>query len=100
MTVRAPFLPSYGTTQNVSPAAASASATMGFGNKTIRVRNTGTTNMMYFRTGAGSATATAADMPVGPGESVYISKPQDHDTVAYISASGTTASITAGEGGY
>lgn len=103
MTIRAPFKPHYGSTQNVSPAAASAAITIGQGEKTIRVRNTGATNIMYFRTGlasAGTVIATAADMPVAPGESVYIEKPQDHDTLAHISADGTTASITSGEGGY
>lgn len=103
MTIRAPFKPHYGSTQNVSPAAASAAITIGRGEKTIKVRNTGATNIMYFRTGLasdGTVTATSADVFVGPGESIYIEKSQDHDTLATISASGTTASIMSGEGGF
>lgn len=103
MTIRSPFQPTYGSNQNPSPAAGSATITIGKGNKTLRVRNTGATNVMYFRTGQaslGTVTATSADMPVYPGEVVYIEKPQDHDTVATISAAGTTASIMAGEGGF
>lgn len=102
MTIRAPFKPHYGSNQVVSPAAGSASITIGKGDKTIRVRNTGATNVMYFRTGfaADGVTATTADVPVSPGETVYIEKPMDHDTLATISASGTTANIMSGEGGF
>ena len=103
MTIRSPFRPHYGSNQNPSPAAGSATITIGRGDKTLRVRNTGVTNAMYFRTGIAAdanVTATTADMPVYPGETVYIEKPQDHDTVATISAAGTTASIMSGEGGF
>lgn len=105
MTIRSPFQPRYGSTQTVNPAAASAQITIGGGNKSIRVRNTGA-NIGSFRTGravevggAANVVATAADMPVAPNETVTIEKPQDHDTLAYISATGTTFVITAGEGG-
>lgn len=103
MTVRAPFLPRYGSNQSVSPAAASAVITIGKGNKTIRAVNTGATNVMHFRTGKasdGTVTATAADVCVLPGKEIDIEKPEDHDTLAYISAAGTTAQFMAGEGGY
>jgi len=103
MTIRSPFKPHYGSNQVVSPAASSATITIGKGDKTIRVRNTGATNVMYFRTGLaldGTVTATTADVPVSPGETVYIEKPMDHDTLATISASGTTANIMSGEGGF
>jgi len=103
MTIRSPFRPHYGSNQNPSPAAASATITIGRGDKTLRVRNTGATNVMYFRTGIaadGAVTASSADMPVYPSETVYIEKPQDHDTVATISAAGTTASVMSGEGGF
>ena len=103
MTIRSPFRPHFGSNQNPAPAAASATITIGKGDKTLRVRNTGATNVMYFRTGKasnGTVTATAADMPVYPGETVYIEKPQDDDTVATISAAGTTASVMSGEGGF
>lgn len=103
MTVRSPFKPHYGSNQSISPAAASASITIGRGEKTIRIRNTGATNPLYFRTGLlsdGTVTATTADVPVYPSETVYIEKPQDHDTLATISAAGTTASVMSGEGGF
>lgn len=102
MTIHSSFQPHYGSTQTVTPAAASATITIGKGNKTIRVHNAGATNPGFFRTGLasdGTVTATAADMPVYPGETVYIEKPQDHDTLAHISAAGTTFVITSGEGG-
>lgn len=102
MTVYSPFQPKYGAKQSIAPAAGSAFITIGVGNKTLRVRNTGTTNVMQFRTGKASdgvVTATASDMPVYPGEVVYIEKPQDHDTLASISAAGTTADVIPGEGG-
>jgi hypothetical protein len=102
MTILSNFRPQYGSTQTFSPAAGSATITIGKGCKTLRVKNTGATNVMQFRTGMssdGTVTATAADMPVYPGEVVYIEVPQDHDTLAHISAAGTTAVATAGEGG-
>ena len=103
MTIRAPFIPKYGSNQVVTPAAASASITVGAGNRTIRVRNSGATNIGYFRTGLssdGTVTATTADVPVSPGETVYIEKPPAHDTLAHISASGTTFQVMCGEGGF
>lgn len=103
MTIRSPFRPHFGSNQNISPAGVPVSITIGFGSKTLRVRNTGATNVMYFRTGVaseGTVTATTADMPVYPGETVYIEKPQDHTTVSTVSAAGTTASIMSGEGGF
>lgn len=103
MTIRAPFKPHYGSNQVVSPGAASAEITIGKGDKTIRIRNTGSTNPMFFRTGNsanGTVTATTADVPVSPGETVYIEKPQDDDKLAHISAAGTTANIMSGEGGF
>jgi subtilase family serine protease len=102
MTIHSNFQPKYGSTQTASPGAGSATLTIGKGNKTLRVKNTGATNAAFFRTGLasdGTVTATAADMPVFPGEVVYIEKPQDHDTLAHISAAGTTITVTVGEGG-
>lgn len=101
MTVRAPFKPRYGSNQVVTPAAVSASITIGKNDKSIRVVNTGA-NIGYFRTGQvsdGSVTATTADVPVASGQSIIIEKPQDHDTLAHISAAGTTFQVMSGEGG-
>lgn len=102
MTIHSSFLPKYGATQTFSPASTSAVITVGLGSKTLRLRNTGATNPMFVRTGRtadATVVATAADMPLYPGEVVYIGKDQDHDTLAFISASGTTATVTPGEGG-
>lgn len=102
MTIRSPFKPRYGSNQVVAPAAASASITIGKGDKSISVSNTGA-NVGYFRTGLasdGTVTATTADVPVPSGTTRIIEKPQDHDTVAHISASGTTFNVMSGEGGF
>jgi hypothetical protein len=102
MTINSNFRPQYGSTQSVSPAAASAQVTIGKGSKTMRVKNTGATNPMFFRIGSsanGTVTATAADMPVYPGEVVYVAKDESFDVLAHISAAGTTAVITQGDGG-
>lgn len=101
MSVLAPFKPHFGTNQVLTPAAASAAVTIGFGDKSIRICNSGAA-VGYFRTGIaadGTVTATTADVPVLPGESLVIEKPQDHDTLAHISATGTTFQVMSGEGG-
>lgn len=101
MTALAPFKPHQGSNQVVTPAAASAVITIGKGDKSIRVCNSGAA-VGYFRTGIaadGEVTATTADVPVLPGESLVIEKPQDHDTLAHISATGTTFQVMSGEGG-
>lgn len=101
MTIRSPFQPHYGSNQVVTPAAASAAITIGFGNKSIMVCNTGV-NIGYFRTGRaadGTVTATTADVPVPSGQTRIIEKPQDHDTLAHISAAGTTFQVMSGEAG-
>lgn len=101
MTVRAPFKPHYGTNQVITPAAASAVVTIGKGDKSIRVCNSGAA-IGYFRTGIaseGTVTATTADTPVLAGQVLVIEKPQDHDTLAHISATGTTFQVQSGEGG-
>lgn len=102
MTIQSNFQPKYGSTQTAAPAVGSAVLTIGAGNRTLRVKNTGATNPMFFRTGLasnGTVTATAADMPVYPGEVVYVGKDPLHDTIAFISAAGTTMTVTAGDGG-
>jgi len=103
MTIRAPFKPHYGSNQVVAPAAASATITISSDDKTVRVRNSGAANIGYFRTGKladGAVAATTADVPVAPGETVYIEKAEGHDTLAHISAAGTTFQVMTGEGGF
>lgn len=97
MTVKAPFAPAYTQGQTVTAAAAAASITIGKGAKSICLTNTGS-NVGYVRTGASGIVATAADYPVPAGIQVVISKPDDHDTLSYISASGTTLHAIPGEG--
>lgn len=101
MTIRSPFKPHYGTNQVVAPAAASAFITIGKGDKSIRVVNSGAA-IGYFRTGLvsdGAVAATVADVAVDKGTSLVIEKPQDHDTLAHISPTGTTFQVMSGEGG-
>ena len=101
MSAMQPFNPRWGSNQQVSPAAGSASITVSGQTKQIHVENTGTTNAMWIRTGNsanGTVTATTADFRVSPGTVEVITKPQDDDRLAYISASGTTAEIIEGEG--
>ena len=99
MTLHTPFQPRQGANAVVSPAASSAESTIGKGNKSIRFSNSGA-NICYVRVGTGTQTATTADMPVLSGESIVIEKAEAADTVAYISASGTTLNIQPGEGGF
>lgn len=97
MTINAPFCPAYTQGKTVSPAAAAASTTIGKGAKNLCLTNTGS-NICYVRTGVSDIEATAADYPVPGGAQVVISKDEQHDTLSYISASGTTLHAIPGEG--
>jgi hypothetical protein len=99
MTVKQPFNPRYGATQPVTAGAASANVTIDAQctSKQLRICNTGT-GLAYIRVGAGAQVATAADYPVPPNNITIITKDQQHDSLAYISAAGTTLLITPGEG--
>lgn len=102
MTIHSNFQPKYGSTQDLTAAAASQEATIGAGCKTLRIKNLDAANPASVRTGKasdGTVTATAADVTLDAGEVRYIAKPQDHDTLAYISALGATLRVEAGEGG-
>jgi hypothetical protein len=103
MTIQSNFQPRYGSGQIASPAVGSATLTIGKDNRTLRIKNTGATNPMSFRTGrASDGTVTAVvntDPTLYPGEVMYIAKPPDHDTLAYVSTAGTTMHVIAGEGG-
>lgn len=99
MTIRAPFQPKRGANQVLTPAAASASASIDPVAKSVRLVNSGTTNICHVRIGAGAQTATVADLPVLPGQSIIVSKGDGEDTLAHISASGTTLHVQTGEGG-
>jgi len=99
MTIQAPFGPHYGSGVTVAPSGTSASSARGLGSKSLVITNLSTTVVSYVRTGQGAATATTADYPILPNTQIVLSKPQDHDTVAYVTG-GSTGSlhIMAGEG--
>jgi hypothetical protein len=93
-----PFAPSYGRTQIVTAGASSASISIGLGVKNLMILNTGA-NIGYIRVGVGAQTATTADFPIRNGANpISITKAEEADTLAYISAAGTTFIITPGEG--
>lgn len=106
MTVASPFQPKKGANQKVTATTTSATIGIGVGNKSLRVANAGSV-VGYFRTfklADGAETASAADTPVLPASAasstLVIEKPQDHDTVAYVSDSATTTlHFQSGEGG-
>lgn len=92
------FNASRGANQVVTPAAVSASVAIDAVAKSVRLVNSGA-NICYVRIGAGAQTATTADIPVRAGSDLVVSKGDGEDTVAYISAAGTTLNIQTGEGG-
>lgn len=94
-----PFFPHYGTNQVLTAGAASAAFSIDKQDKQVRVANTGA-NKAYFRTydsAAGTPAASAADYCVPAGAVATVSK-QCHNTIAVISASGTTLEVITGEG--
>lgn len=98
MTVRAPFQGQRGGNQVTTPGAASASVTLTRGTKSVRLVNAGA-NICHVRIGTGAQTATTSDTPVLAGQSLIVTKADDDDTLAHISATGTTLHIQCGEGG-
>lgn len=99
MSVRAPFNPRRGSNQVLTPAAGSASIAIDAQAKSVRLVNSGATNICHVRIGVGAQTATTADLPVLPGESIIVSKGDGENTLAHISAAGTTLHVQTGEGG-
>lgn len=95
--IETPIEPAMGTGAEVSPAAASASATIATGYRQLILSNLGA-NVCYVRTGLTTATATSADYCVPPGLQTVITIPPVHDKIAYISATGTTLHYQLGEG--
>lgn len=97
MSALQPFNPRYTSGQTVAPAALSAAITIGKGEKQVRLTNTGAAEC-YVRLGVAGVVATAADYLVRAGTEAVITKDQDHDTLAHISATGTTLNVMVGEG--
>jgi hypothetical protein len=99
MTQATTFAPKYGSGVTVSPGAVSANSALGQNNKSLCITNLSLTVVSYVRTGNAGLTATAADYPIPPSAQVSISKPDDHDYIAYIApATGGSIHIMAGEG--
>jgi hypothetical protein len=95
-----PFSPQYGSNQVVTAGASSAAKSINKDSKQVRVVNTGA-NKGYFRiydSSNGAQAATIADCPVVAGTAVTVTKGGNQDTIAYISASGTTLEVMTGEG--
>lgn len=93
-----PFNPHRGANQVVTPAAASASIAIEANAKSVRLVNSGA-GICYVRIGTGAQTATTADTPVRAGSEVVVMKAEGEDTLAHISAAGTTLNVQPGEGG-
>jgi hypothetical protein len=100
MSINQTFGPAYGRGVVVaSVTTTSAASAVGFGDKSLVVTNTGSTNAVYLRTGLSDAVATTADYCLMPSAQVSISKPQDHTHVAYITAASTSSlHVIPGEG--
>jgi hypothetical protein len=98
MTIRAPFQGARGANQVTTPAAASASVSIDAKAKSVRLVNSGA-NICYVRIGTGAQTATTADLPVRAASEVVVQKAEGEDTLAHISAAGTTLNVQTGEGG-
>jgi len=91
------FYPDRGTNQVTTPGAVSASVAINAVSKAVRVVNSGA-NICYVRVGSGAQTANTSDTPVRSGESIILGKGDGDDTLAHISAAGTTLHVQTGEG--
>lgn len=98
MTMRAPFNPQRGANQVTTPGAASAEVSINPVSKSVRLVNSGA-NICHVRIGTGTQTATIADTPILSLGELILSKADGEDTIAFISAVGTTLHIQTGEGG-
>lgn len=92
------FNPIRGGNTVATPAAASASIAISAVSQSVRLVNSGA-NICHVRIGSGAQVATTADLPVRAGSEIIVSKGDGDDTLAHISAAGTTLHIQAGEGG-
>lgn len=105
MTAIQPFAPKLDSTVALSPGVASATAVVDPDKscKQLRFINTGA-NICYVRTfNSANATeaakaATAVSFPIAANSVTTITKHQTNDSIAYISALGTTLLVTPGEG--
>lgn len=93
-----PFCPRRGSNQVTTPGAASASVNLDASAKSIRLVNSGA-GICHVRIGTGAQTATTADLPVRAGSEIIVRKGDGENTLAHISAAGTTLHVQTGEGG-
>ena len=98
MAAHTPFSPQAGSNQILTAGAASLSTTLHPVAKSVRCVNVGS-NICHVRIGEGAQTATTLDVPVRALSEVILNKGDGQDTLAYISASGTTLHVQVGEGG-
>lgn len=98
MSIRAPFEPRRGANQSFGITPVSGSTNIDPDAKSVRLVNSGA-NLCYIRIGAGSQTASSADMVILGNSSVVVSKGDGDDTIAAISPAGTTLHVQTGEGG-
>lgn len=98
MAVYAPFNAKRGDNQVLTATATSQSVTIDAVAKSVRILNGGL-SVAHVRVGTGAQTATTADTPILGNSDLVISKGDGEDTLAYISAVGTTLHVQTGEGG-
>jgi hypothetical protein len=99
MSVIQAIAPVFGSNQIVTANSSSQSTPINASAPQVRVVNTGA-NKAYVRTYSSSGpaqSATTADFVVLPNMASTFTK-SNHDTLAYISASGTTLEIISGDG--
>lgn len=78
---------------SASTTTASGTLPLAANKRFVRVVN-GSTSICYCTTGSGSATATSANIAVGPSSTEIFEKPLDHDTLAVL-LSASTGIVTA-----
>jgi len=100
MTIRSPFMPKRGDNAILTASSSSATAAISAQEKSIRLVNSGA-NVVHVRIGTSvsAATATTADTPILAGSSLIMQKAEGENVLAYLSTSGTTLHVQAGEGG-
>lgn len=98
MTVKSPFMPSYGKGVTVTASSSSAFANLGNGSKTLCLTNTGS-DIVYVRCSASASdAASSSDYIIPTSAQVTIGKDQDQNYLYYISPTSTTLNIIPGEG--
>jgi len=93
-----PFAAKRGSNQAVGPSSSSNSNTLDGTERSVRLHNYGT-NICFVRIGQGEQTASTADTPLPAGATIVLEKGPEEDTIAYISAAGTSLYIQLGTGG-